>query len=138
MFNISNLVQKAQSAAQQLIDPMQGLNLTNSDRNPAKSTLFQHQFRLPSSQTPLYEIPAELTIPLRTSPKATKSAIEAGIMLGSCTCRRLTCASPPLRQASSAPPARRLLLPSRVKPTAAGQAAMASHFHYVPSDGSRD
>ncbi|KAK7983678.1 hypothetical protein PG989_011080 [Apiospora arundinis] len=63
MFNISNLVQKAQSAAQQLIDPMQGLNLTNSDRNPAKSTLFQHQFRLPSSQTPLYEIPAELTIP---------------------------------------------------------------------------
>ncbi|KAK7984808.1 hypothetical protein PG988_002430 [Apiospora saccharicola] len=70
MFTISNLVQKAQSAAQQLIDPMQGLNLTNSDRNPAKSTLFQYQFRLPSSQTPLYEIPAELTIPLRTSPKA--------------------------------------------------------------------
>ncbi|KAK8064705.1 GTPase activating protein (Gyp2) [Apiospora phragmitis] len=100
MFNISNLVQKAQSAAQQLIDPMQGLNLTNSDRNPAKSTLFQHQFRLPSSQTPLYEIPAELTIPLRTSPKATRSAIEAGIMLGSCTCPRPTCASPPPRQAS--------------------------------------
>ncbi|KAM0820195.1 putative GTPase-activating protein [Seiridium cardinale] len=63
MFNLSNLVQKAQSAAQQLIDPMSGLNLTNSDRNPAKATLFQHQFRLPSTQTPLYEIPAELTIP---------------------------------------------------------------------------
>lgn len=63
MFNLSNLVQKAQSAAQQLIDPMAGLNLTNSDRNPSKATLFQHQFRLPSSQTPLYEIPAELTIP---------------------------------------------------------------------------
>ena len=61
--NLSNLVQKAQSAAQQLIDPMQGLNLTNSDKNPSKATLFQHQFRLPSSQTPLYEIPAELTIP---------------------------------------------------------------------------
>ncbi|KAI0975783.1 hypothetical protein F4678DRAFT_469594 [Xylaria arbuscula] len=63
MFNISSFVQKAQSAAQQLIDPMQGLNLTNSDRNPSKASLFQGQFRLPSSQTPLYEIPAELTIP---------------------------------------------------------------------------
>ncbi|KAI0185933.1 GTPase activating protein [Xylaria flabelliformis] len=63
MFNISSLVQKAQSAAQQLIDPMQGLNLTNSDRNPSKASLFQSQFRLPSSQTPLFEIPAELTIP---------------------------------------------------------------------------
>ncbi|KAI0403532.1 TBC-domain-containing protein [Xylaria palmicola] len=63
MFNISSFVQKAQSAAQQLIDPMQGLNLTNSDRNPSKASLFQSQFRLPSSQTPLYEIPAELTIP---------------------------------------------------------------------------
>ncbi|KAI1184429.1 TBC-domain-containing protein [Nemania serpens] len=63
MFNLSNFVQKAQSAAQQLIDPMQGLNLTNSDRNPSKASLFQSQFRLPSSQTPLFEIPAELTIP---------------------------------------------------------------------------
>jgi TBC1 domain family member 8/9 len=63
MFNISSFVQKAQSAAQQLIDPMQGLNLTNSDRNPSKASLFQSQFRLPSSQTPLFEIPAELTIP---------------------------------------------------------------------------
>ncbi|KAI0173903.1 TBC domain-containing protein [Pestalotiopsis sp. NC0098] len=63
MFNLSNLVQKAQSAAQQLIDPMSGLNLTSSDRNPAKATLFQHQFRLPDTQAPLYEIAAELTIP---------------------------------------------------------------------------
>ncbi|KAH9889242.1 GTPase activating protein [Xylariomycetidae sp. FL2044] len=63
MFNLSSFVQKAQSAAQQLIDPMQGLNLTNSDKNPSKPSLFQNQFRLPSSQTPLYEIPAELTIP---------------------------------------------------------------------------
>ncbi|KAJ1335653.1 TBC1 domain family member 8/9 [Microdochium nivale] len=63
MFALSNLVQKAQSAAQQLIDPMQGLNLTNSDRNPPKASLFQNQFRLPSSQNPLYEISAELTIP---------------------------------------------------------------------------
>ncbi|KAJ8133497.1 hypothetical protein O1611_g127 [Lasiodiplodia mahajangana] len=63
MFTLSSFVQKAQSAAQQLIDPMQGLNLTNSDRNPSKASLFQSQFRLPSSQTPLFEIPAELTIP---------------------------------------------------------------------------
>ncbi|KAH8197470.1 hypothetical protein TruAng_008365 [Truncatella angustata] len=72
MFNLSNLVQKAQSAAQQLIDPMSGLNLTNSDRNPAKSTLFQHQFRLPSTQTPLYEIAAELTIPPSNPTNATQ------------------------------------------------------------------
>ncbi|KAI2617179.1 TBC-domain-containing protein [Hypoxylon sp. NC1633] len=63
MFNLTSFVQKAQSAAQQLIDPMQGLNLTNSDKYPSKASLFQNQFRLPSSQTPLYEIPAELTIP---------------------------------------------------------------------------
>ncbi|RSL77428.1 putative GTPase-activating protein [Fusarium floridanum] len=57
--NLTNIVQKAQ----QLIDPTQGLNLSSSDRNPSKSSLFQSQFRLPSSQTPLYEINAELTIP---------------------------------------------------------------------------
>ncbi|KAI3552800.1 TBC domain-containing protein [Colletotrichum abscissum] len=59
MFTLSSLVQKAQ----QLVDPTQGLNLTNSDKNPSKSSLFQNQFRLPSTQTPLYEINAELTIP---------------------------------------------------------------------------
>ncbi|KUI60163.1 hypothetical protein VP1G_07382 [Cytospora mali] len=59
MFNLSSFVQKAQ----QLLDPMQGLNLSDSDRNPSKATLFQNQFRLPSSQHPLYEITAELTIP---------------------------------------------------------------------------
>lgn len=57
--NFASYVQKAQ----QFIDPTQGLNLSNSDRNPSKSSLFQNQFRLPSSQTPLYEINAELTIP---------------------------------------------------------------------------
>jgi len=57
--NLTNIVQKAQ----QLIDPTQGLNLSGSDRNPSKSSLFQSQFRLPPSQTPLYEINAELTIP---------------------------------------------------------------------------
>ncbi|KAK2015677.1 TBC domain-containing protein [Colletotrichum eremochloae] len=59
MFTLSSLVQKAQ----QFVDPTQGLNLTNSDKNPSKSSLFQNQFRLPSTQTPLYEINAELTIP---------------------------------------------------------------------------
>jgi TBC1 domain family member 8/9 len=57
--NLTNIVKQAQ----QFIDPTQGLNLSNSDRNPSKSSLFQNQFRLPSSQNPLYEINAELTIP---------------------------------------------------------------------------
>ena len=59
-------MQKAQS----YIDPTQALNLSASDRNPAKSTLFRHQFRLPDSQTPLQEITAELTI----SPPTTYAA----------------------------------------------------------------
>ncbi len=44
------------------------------DRNPAKSTLFRHQFRLPDSQSPLEEITAELTIspPISYSPTATQ------------------------------------------------------------------
>ncbi|TQV93385.1 GTPase activating protein [Cordyceps javanica] len=57
--NFTSIVQKAQ----QLIDPTQGLNLSSSDRNPSKASLFQSQFRLPASQNPLYEITAELTIP---------------------------------------------------------------------------
>ncbi|KAK4199698.1 hypothetical protein QBC40DRAFT_281276 [Triangularia verruculosa] len=60
MLNLSSFVQKAQ----QLLDPNQGLNITDSDRNPSKASLFQAQFRLPASQHPLYEITAELTIPL--------------------------------------------------------------------------
>ncbi|KAL2180965.1 uncharacterized protein P884DRAFT_326987 [Thermothelomyces heterothallicus CBS 202.75] len=59
MLNFSSFVQKAQ----QLLEPVQGLNLTESDKNPSKASLFQNQFRLPSSQHPLYEINAELTIP---------------------------------------------------------------------------
>ncbi|KAK0633207.1 hypothetical protein B0T14DRAFT_560817 [Immersiella caudata] len=59
MLNLSSFVQKAQ----QLLDPTQGLNLSDPDRNPSKASLFQSQFRLPSSQHPLYEITAELTIP---------------------------------------------------------------------------
>ncbi|KAK3394013.1 hypothetical protein B0H63DRAFT_385593 [Podospora didyma] len=59
MLNLSSFVQRAQ----QLLDPTQGLNLTDSDRNPSKASLFQSQFRLPASQHPLYEITAELTVP---------------------------------------------------------------------------
>ncbi|KAJ4355422.1 GTPase activating protein (GAP) [Didymosphaeria variabile] len=61
MFNISNLVQKAQ----QFIEPT--LNIatgpaTTADRRPSKANLFRHQFRLPDSQNPLQEITAELTL----------------------------------------------------------------------------
>ncbi|KAL5604858.1 hypothetical protein BROUX41_001811 [Berkeleyomyces rouxiae] len=66
MLNFTNFVQKAQ----QLIDPSAGLNLglnrsnnSDPDVNPDKATLFQAQFRLPASQTPNYEINAELIIP---------------------------------------------------------------------------
>ena len=59
MFNISNLVQKAQ----QLIEPTLAIaSPTSSDRRPPKATLFRHQFRLPDSQSPLQEITAELTL----------------------------------------------------------------------------
>jgi len=59
MLSLSSFVQKAQ----QLLDPTQSLSLGDSDKNPSKASLFQNQFRLPSSQHPLYEITAELTIP---------------------------------------------------------------------------
>ena len=59
MLNLSSFVQRAQ----QLLDPTQGLSLSDPDRNPSKASLFQNQFRLPPSQHPLYEITAELTIP---------------------------------------------------------------------------
>lgn len=59
MLGLTSFVQKAQ----QLLDPTQGLNLSPSDKNPSKASLFQSQFRLPDSQHPLYEITAELTIP---------------------------------------------------------------------------
>jgi hypothetical protein len=70
MFNLTSFVQRAQS----LIDPTQALNLSPSDRNPAKATLFRHQFRLPDSQNPLQEITAELTIspPVAYTPNATQ------------------------------------------------------------------
>ncbi|ORY17267.1 GTPase-activating protein-like protein GYP2 [Clohesyomyces aquaticus] len=61
MFNLTNLVQKAQ----QLIEPtlsIAGPTSSERDRRPSKATLFRHQFRLPESQSPLQEITAELTL----------------------------------------------------------------------------
>ena len=63
MFNITSLVQKAQS----FIDPALS---SSGDRNPSKSNLFRHQFRLPDSENPLAEISAELSIPLPYKPSA--------------------------------------------------------------------
>ncbi|KAM5440073.1 GTPase activating protein (GAP) [Microsporum canis] len=62
MFQISSLVQKAQS----LVDPSNfGFPApATSDRNPSKASLFRQQFRLPDSQNPLQEISAELVLPL--------------------------------------------------------------------------
>ncbi|KAF2729566.1 acetyl-CoA synthetase-like protein [Polyplosphaeria fusca] len=59
MFNITNLVQKAQ----QFIEPALPIaGPPSNDRRPSKATLFRHQFRLPDSQSPLQEITAELTL----------------------------------------------------------------------------
>ena len=60
MFNLNNLVQKAQS----LIDPSLSPISNNADKRPSKATLFRYQFRLPDAESPLYEITAELTVPL--------------------------------------------------------------------------
>ncbi|KAK3722938.1 GTPase activating protein (GAP) [Vermiconidia calcicola] len=68
---LSNLVQKAQ----QYIDPavLPGpLGGSNAGR-PSKAQLFRHQFRLPDSQSPLYEITAELTLPTKKSASFSKS-----------------------------------------------------------------
>ncbi|PSK58635.1 hypothetical protein B9Z65_6650 [Elsinoe australis] len=57
MFNLSNIVQKAQSFIEPALNP----------DKPSKSALFRHQFRLPDSQNPLYEITAELTLSTKSS-----------------------------------------------------------------------
>jgi len=59
---LSSLVQKAQ----QLIDPAvlpPSLGGSSTADRPTKAQLFRHQFRLPDTQNPLYEITAELTLP---------------------------------------------------------------------------
>ncbi|EFX02399.1 GTPase activating protein [Grosmannia clavigera kw1407] len=76
--NFSNFVQRAQ----QLLDPNAATNASSSaspgapagflagltgggdsKKHPSKASLFQAQFRLPTTQHPLHEIAAELTLP---------------------------------------------------------------------------
>ncbi|WPH04953.1 Hypothetical protein R9X50_00785000 [Acrodontium crateriforme] len=68
---LQNLVQKAQ----QFIDPavLPGPLGNSSNGRPSKAQLFRHQFRLPDSQSPLYEITAELTLPTKKSGNDAKS-----------------------------------------------------------------
>jgi hypothetical protein len=91
MFNISSLVQKAQSYIEPTLNTLAAPATT--DRRPSKSTLFRHQFRLPDTQNPLQEITAELTLSPPTTPRgaaatrarATRTAARATTMSGSCT-----------------------------------------------------
>ncbi|XPS68930.1 GTPase activating protein (GAP) [Ascochyta lentis] len=76
MFNLGNLVQKAQ----QLIEPTLSTIAApaSSDRRPSKATLFRYQFRLPDSQNPLQEITAELTLQPHHSTRGTADAAGEG------------------------------------------------------------
>ncbi|KAF1816361.1 GTPase-activating protein GYP5 [Eremomyces bilateralis CBS 781.70] len=73
--NFTSLVQKAQT----LIDTA-GLTASPS-KSPSKSTLFQHQFRLPDSESPLYEITSELTLPLPRSGRQPQDANDVSSQL---------------------------------------------------------
>lgn len=65
---LSNLVQKAQHFIDTSTLPTGPLSqYTSSSNRPDKAQLFRHQFRLPDSQNPLYEIAAELTLPEATT-----------------------------------------------------------------------
>ena len=64
MFNLNSFVQKAQS----LFDPTLSPTSHSADSKPSKASLFRHQFRLPDSEIPLYEITAELTLNLPRPP----------------------------------------------------------------------
>lgn len=70
MFNLNSLVQKAQS----LIDPAFSPLSASSSREPSKATLFRHQFHLPDSQNPLYEITAELSLSIRHNSQASAAS----------------------------------------------------------------
>jgi hypothetical protein len=69
MFSIGALVQKAQN----FIDPALNPITSAADRKPSKASLYRHQFRLPDTETPIAEITAELTIPLRHRPQSNGS-----------------------------------------------------------------
>ncbi|KAF2454174.1 rab-GTPase-TBC domain-containing protein [Lineolata rhizophorae] len=81
MFNLSNLVQKAQSFIDPSALPSFAGGAPRSDR-PSKATLFRHQFRLPDSQNPLHEITAELTLPSSQSGSNANRPPHAGAAAG--------------------------------------------------------
>lgn len=62
------MLSSLKNSVQSLIDPSLNPLSQASDRYPSKSALFRDQFRLPESQNPLYEISAELFLPLPYSP----------------------------------------------------------------------
>ena len=67
MFSLSSLVQKAQA----FIDPsLLSPGIIGGGSSGAE--LFRYQFRLPSTQSPLQDIPAELTLPLSHSARNSK------------------------------------------------------------------
>ena len=68
MFNLNAIVQKAQS----LIDPS-AINPKASEGIPSKAALFRLQFRLPDSQSPLYETTAELSLSAGRSTQSTQA-----------------------------------------------------------------
>lgn len=70
MFTFNSLVQKAQS----LIDPSALSSPKANDGTPSKAALFRLQFRLPDSQTPLYEITAELSLSIAYSLRVSNQA----------------------------------------------------------------
>ena len=69
--SLSSFAQKAQVFVDQNLQPALN-NLAPSDNRSSKAALFRHQFRLPDSQNPLYEITAELTLPPK-APSSSKS-----------------------------------------------------------------
>lgn len=69
MLTFNSLLQKAQSFIDTSALPISRI----PDGNPSKAALFRLQFRLPESQTPLYEITAELSLSV---PHHTKDAAQ--------------------------------------------------------------
>ncbi|KAK5135606.1 hypothetical protein LTR08_005086 [Meristemomyces frigidus] len=65
---LANLVSRAQQFIDPALLPAPLAHYTNPSKAPDKATLFRHQFRLPDSQTPLYEITAELSLPPSKKP----------------------------------------------------------------------
>lgn len=67
------MLSSLKNSVQSFIDPTLNPLSQASDRYPSKSALFRDQFRLPESQNPLYEISAELFLPLPYSPSPISS-----------------------------------------------------------------